>query len=73
MEQFINTSDDMKWLKDVHIPDLPDNAQSAVIVGNEDCPESIKIYTSQEPRFDDSYSEYVRGKYPSENFTLNIY
>ena len=70
MEQFINTADDMQWLKDVHIPDLPDNSQSAVIVGNEDWPESIKIYTSQEPRFDDSYSEYVRGT--GEHYTLNI-
>ena len=61
MQTFINTQEDIQWLKDVHIPDLPDTARSAVILGNEDWPESIRVYTSTDPDVDDPYQEYVRG------------
>ena len=61
MQTFINTLEDIQWLKDVHIPDLPDTARSAVILGNDDWPESIHVYTSTDPDVDDPYEEYVRG------------
>lgn len=44
----------MQWLKDVHVHNLPDNARSAVITGNEDAPDSIAVYDSVEPLVTDT-------------------
>jgi hypothetical protein len=35
---FINSEEDMQWLRDVHLPQLSAEIESAVIYGNEDCP-----------------------------------
>ena len=53
METFINSVEDMQWLKDVHVHNMPDTARSAVIVGNEDAPDSIAVYDSVEPLYTD--------------------
>jgi len=54
MMVFINSAEDMQWLKDVHVHNLPDNARSAVITGNEDAPDSIAVYDSVEPLYTDT-------------------
>lgn len=46
---FLNSSEDMSWLREVHLPNLSEKYQSAVIYGNEDCPERIDAYTEAEP------------------------
>lgn len=49
----INTADDMRWLRDVHLPRLPAKYKSAIIVGNEDYPDRIEVYESRDPRVTD--------------------
>jgi len=46
---FLNTADDMKWLRDVHLPRLSKKFKSAVIHGNEDYPEMIEVYERRDP------------------------
>lgn len=57
---FINTPDDMDWLRDTHLPKLPKHyvKGSAVIHGNEDCPDRIDVYTNQDPFVYESYVSY---------------
>ena len=61
MAVLINSSEDMQWLKDVHVHNLPDNARSAVITGNEDAPDSIAVYDSTEPLVTDTPILYVES------------
>lgn len=44
---FINTPEDMQWIRDVHITNFV--GKSAIIFGNEDCPEYIAIYPTSDP------------------------
>lgn len=52
-QTFLNTPEDMRWLREVHWPELPPEYLSAVLSGNEDWPEKISAYLSTDPRFDD--------------------
>jgi len=45
----LNTPEDMKWLRDVHLPTLPPKYESAVVYGNEDSPSQIEAYLSPNP------------------------
>ena len=54
MTAFLNSPEDMQWLKDVHVHNMPDNARSALIIGNEDAPDSIAVYDSTEPLVTDT-------------------
>ena len=54
MLTFLNSAEDMQWLKDVHVRILPDNARSAIIFGNEDAPDSIEVYDSVQPLVTDT-------------------
>jgi hypothetical protein len=45
----ITGRDDMRWLKDVHLPKLSSKYKSAVIYGNDDCPSKIEVYGSANP------------------------
>ena len=47
----MSTRQDMKWLREVHWPDLPAEYKSATIYGNEDSPTQIFAYTSKNPIF----------------------
>lgn len=50
---FINSPEDMQWLRETHLACAPQfetaHFKSAVIHGNEDCPEMIDLYLSNEP------------------------
>jgi hypothetical protein len=61
MTAFLNSPDDMQWLKDVHVHNMPDNARSAIITGNEDAPDSIAVYDSTEPLVTDTPILYVES------------
>lgn len=52
-QALINTADDMRWLRDVHLPRLSSKYKSAMIVGNEDYPDRIEIYERRDPRVSD--------------------
>lgn len=49
----LNSDEDMEWLRDVHLPDLPNEYQSAIIYGNEDAPDRIDVFMAREPTIDD--------------------
>lgn len=63
---FLNTADDMAWLRDVHLPGLPARFKSAVIHGNEDYPDLIEVYGRRDPEVTDprvTYKPDSQGKY----------
>lgn len=45
----LNAPEDMKWLRDVHLPDLPTEYEAAVVHGNEDSPSQIEVYLNPNP------------------------
>jgi hypothetical protein len=55
-EILINTPEDMEWLADVHIKDLKINwtPRSAIIIGNEDAPDEIRLYPRRDPLVTDT-------------------
>ena len=59
-ETFISGAEDMQWLRDVHLKRLLPRFKSAIIVGNEDCPDEIKVYASADPRYDAVPIRFVR-------------
>jgi hypothetical protein len=52
MMVLLNTPEDMKWLRDVHLRGLPPEYETAVIHGNEDFPTQIEVYRSANPTVD---------------------
>ena len=60
----LDTPEDMAWLREVHLPNLPLKFRSAMVYGNEDYPDEIVVYESRDPNLDDPYTQYVlkRGK-----------
>ncbi len=49
MLSLINSKEDMKWLRDVHLPKLETKYSSAIIEGNEDSPDAIIVYERANP------------------------
>lgn len=48
--RFISGREDMRWLKDVHLPRLSvKKFKSAMLYGNEDCPTKVEVYRSENP------------------------
>ena len=54
----LNTKEDVQWLREVHVPDLPSWVKSAVIFGNEDSPSRIRAYRDEDPNLDDEFTEF---------------
>jgi hypothetical protein len=58
-EQLIDTPEDCDWLQETHLKGTSDGHgerfafASAVIRGNEDCPQEIELYVSSAPRMTD--------------------
>lgn len=50
----LSTKEDMQWLRDVHIPTLSPNYNSAVIYGNEDYPNRIEVYEDENPTIEET-------------------
>lgn len=59
MIAFLNTPEDMKWLREVHVPKLPSKYESAVIHGNEDSPSKIEFFTSLNPEVNEKPTVFV--------------
>lgn len=54
--EFCDTPDDCRWLRETHlksVADVPPFA-SFTLDGNDDCPQRITLYSSQDPRHDDA-------------------
>lgn len=58
--EFINDSEDMEWLLTVHLPLVERYflKGSAILVGNEDCPDQIRLYAAKEPKITDKAHVY---------------
>jgi hypothetical protein len=56
----INSRQDMKWLKEVHLPRLSRRFKSAILHGNEDCPNKVEVYRSDKPSISSKKVVYVR-------------
>ena len=72
-EMLLNTKEDLDWLQDVHFKDrvLPDFA-SAVLIGNEDCPEAIKLYKDKEPLITDRPAVYSLMESEDQGFYYEL-
>jgi len=65
-QTFLDTAEDMEWLREVHLPKLPREYKSAMLHGNEDYPDKIVVYKSRNPSVYDAYTIYepdADGKY----------
>ena len=56
-QTFINATEDMRWLLQTHLKEHANapavwKAKSAMLHGNEDCPQKIELYAKAEPRYD---------------------
>lgn len=49
----LNTPEDMKWLRDVHLQGLPPEYETEVVHGNEDFPSRIEAYKTPNPTTND--------------------
>lgn len=49
MTMFINTPEDMQWLREVH--DVEEEYHAAIVYGSEDAPYRIELFYSAEPRY----------------------
>lgn len=58
-QTLLNKIEDMKWLREVHLPTLPYQFKSALIYGNEDSPSRIDAYLEREPAHDDQYLRHI--------------
>jgi hypothetical protein len=56
---FLNTPEDMQWLREVHLPQLPPEYQSAILYGNEDSPDRVEVYMASDPRIGDPNLKFV--------------
>jgi hypothetical protein len=69
---FLNTPEDMQWLRDVHLKDLDlKKYHSAILYGNEDSPHEIKVFLSDNPTVHDHFVTYwlEDGFYKKERLT----
>lgn len=55
----LNTTKDMRWLREVHLPTLPPQFKSAVFYGNEDAPSRIDAYLDRDPLYNDQYLRFI--------------
>lgn len=58
-QTFLNSAADMKWLREVHLPQVGAGTyKSAILYGNEDWPSRIELFKAKSPRFDDTCVVY---------------
>ncbi len=50
---FIDDTDGIAWVRDVHVPTLPAGTRSVVLWGNEDCPDRVDAYRKVAPTVDE--------------------
>lgn len=49
---FLNTKDDLYWLFNTHLSGIHfQTVKSFIMVGNEDCPDLIELYSDENPLF----------------------
>jgi hypothetical protein len=58
---FLNSPEDMKWLRDVHLQGLPSEYEAAVVHGNEDSPSKIEVFRSLNPTVNEKPAVFLPG------------
>lgn len=64
--QFLNESDDCKWLRG-KLPSSAPAFQSFILYGNEDSPDRADLYASVDPLYTD---KYIRADFLDESITF---
>lgn len=64
MQAFIETKDDILWLKETHLsgvtlPTAYKDFKTAILQGNEDCPYAINLYIDENPIITDNFYRIV--------------
>ena len=59
---YLDSREDLQWLRETHCPDLPEQATAVVLHGNEDCPEAADVYVTNPPLYTDVPVRYSRGE-----------
>lgn len=68
---FIETAEDVQWLKDTTLKGVPLPAnyaefKSAILQGNEDAPHAVNLYKAEKPNHDD---DFYRVRFDDDGFT----
>ena len=58
-QTFLDTDEDMAWLRAVHCADMPQGMLCAILTGNEDAPSKVEAWKARNPRHD-AKPDYVR-------------
>ena len=69
---FINTADDMRWLREAHLPQLSKQYRSAVLVGNEDSPDEIYVYRKHDPSINDTPTVFRQSRDGSRYYRVRV-
>lgn len=72
---FCNTTDDVRWLKDtalngVTLPTEFQDFKSFVISGNEDAPDIVELFLSDDPNIED---KHIRVTFPNDGLVYCYY
>lgn len=43
-KEVFTSKEDLQWLREVHVPDLPIKTKAAILSGNEDCPSWVQAF-----------------------------
>jgi len=54
----MNTPEDMRWLRETHLPKMEYRFHSALLIGNEDSPEEIHLFEEQDPLYTDDFQQW---------------
>ena len=59
---FLNTKEDCDWLRSTHLNTFQNlNFKSFVLFGNEDAPEKVRLYESNDPLYNDNFQTIILG------------
>lgn len=72
--KFLNSADDVQWLKDTHlagvaIPAPWPDFQSFLLYGNEDAPEKVELFLDDDPDIGD---RYLRVTFEEDSAVLEV-
>jgi hypothetical protein len=48
---YLDTPEDMQWLRDVHCKDMPETMTCAILEGNEDSPTKVEAWIINNPHY----------------------
>jgi hypothetical protein len=58
--ELLNARDDIAWVRKAHVPSLPLDTGSVVVIGDEDSPDGFMVYNAHDPLVSDNPVIYAR-------------